>query len=260
MNQTPKKPRWLPQSLNGDDLYMNKAVLVAVLPILITAFILNSLLLAGDVSIDESFEEKTYIEKGVPEKFQNLEDFAAAYNSFWKIVDKNKKCLPKYNSKKSGKLFHKLFNKSHVEKISQSEIQSQQKRGLLSKYSMMYSSFTDIYSQNNPEHIYENEIIRLSSLRTYSIITAYQLLDQEIAENNISMPEVFENPKENVLFITKMIGREFWGLNYRIEKLNTIDSITKDSINDDIKLYEEIVSSIKLLDYDNNIKKIESLY
>ena len=240
--------------------YMKKVVHLVLLPVLITAFNLNSLLLAGDDSIDESFDEKTYIEIGVPENIHNLKDFAAAYNSFWQIVDKNKNSLPKYNSKKSGKLFNKLFNKDHVERISKSEIQSQQKREILSKYSMMYSSFSGIYLQNNPKHMYENEIIRLSSLRAFSIITAYKLFDQEIEENNFLLTEVFEKPEENVLFITKMIGREFWGLNYKIEKSNTIDSITRDLIKADIKLYEEIVSSIKFLDYDNNIKKIKSLY
>jgi hypothetical protein len=239
---------------------MKKAMLIAMLQILIAIFILNGMLLAGETSIDESFGEKTYYEKGVPEKFQNLDDFALAYNSFWEIAEKNKKNLPKYNSKKSGILFHKLFNKSYVENIIKSDLQSRQKRELLSKYSMMYSGFTDIYSLNNPENLYENEIIRLSSLKAYSIISAYKILDQEISDNNLELSAVFGKPEEKVMFITKMIGREFWGLSFKIDKFDTIDSITKDFIRADIKIYEKLVSSIKFMDYDNNIKKIKSLY
>jgi hypothetical protein len=239
---------------------MKKAMLIAILQILIATFILNGVLIADETSIDESFDEKTYNEKGVPEKFQNLDDFASAYNSFWEIAEKNKKNLPKYNSKKSGDLFQKLFNKSHVENIIKSDLQSQQKRELLSKYSQMYSGFTDIYSLNNLENKYENEIIRLSSLKAYSIISAYKILDQEICDSDLKLSEVFENSEEKVMFITKMIGREFWGLNFKIDKLSTIDSVTKDFIRADIKMYEKLVSSTKFLDYDNNIKNIKSLY
>lgn len=241
-------------------LRMNKNYLVAIMEILALVVICNGLSHADQKTIDESFDEKVYFEKGVPEKVQDLNDFARVYNTFWEIADQNKNSLPRYDSKKSGNLFNRLFNKNHIENISKKEIQLQQKIELLSKYGMMYSSFEDIYSVNNVGHIYEDEIVRLSSLKAFCIISEYKKLDEEMNKKKLKAADVFKKPEEKVLFITKMIGREFWGLNFKIEKLDIIDAETKNSIRNDIERYKKIVSSIKFLDYDANIKKIKSLY
>ncbi len=205
-------------------------------------------------SNDTSHTIQEYYKHGVPKNFQELRDYGKAYNSLSALVKEDKSILPKYDSEKSGSLFNKMFNKSIIDKNFVLDIPSIEKRQLLSKYSMMLSDFSGIYLMSNPNEMYTDESALISSIRIYSEIRVYELMDTELSENNAELPN------DKVLFLTKMVGRSLWGLEHKITRSSKIDDVVLKMLKQDYNLYRKKISSLKFLNYDENIKKIDSLY
>ncbi|MCP3925596.1 MAG: hypothetical protein GY714_23755 [Desulfobacterales bacterium] len=199
---------------------------------------------------DASYKKEEYIKLGIPSKINNFNDFAKVYRTIDKL---NAKYLPKYNSKKSGELFRYLFNKDIINKIIKNNQSLFEKRKILGKYSKMYSDFADLYLLKGGK-FYKNEIQRISLLSTYSLVSTFELMDKELTEKNLTLID------EKILFITKMIGREIWGIQHKITKKKTIDLQTRLYLIKELPLLMDKIKNIKFLDYENNIKRIQSLY
>ena len=231
-----------------------------ILPIFITILALSTTSTPNIEAIDGSLSNKEYFKKGVPKRIEGLDDLVSAYNTLWTLSDNNESCLPRYNSPKSQVVFEKLFNKHQIKRVLSKDLPSQEKRVMLTKLRTIYSDFSAMYDMKNQNHIYDNESVRIFSLSAYAFFLTFSLIDDEIRVNNIDLKNVWEDPQEKILFMTKMIGRDLGALNYSIKTNKRINKQTKEKIKKDYDEYESLVKSIKFLDYENNIKKIGSLY
>ena len=191
---------------------------------------------------DTSLTKEEYYMYGVPKKIYSLDQLKLIFKALGKIKNESFEALPRYNSKKSQEIFN-LLSSDNMERIIKESILYTDKQQFIWAYlgnNLNYPSLTDIYSTN--ENIYQNELSLCELFQLELNVLSYELYD---LLDDKDKGVISDEQKE---LMSKLLGRLFWSVEFKINGKFEIDEYVKKKIDIELPKIKKRIEKLEIID------------
>ncbi|HEX2954714.1 MAG TPA: hypothetical protein VHR47_12135 [Bacillota bacterium] len=192
---------------------------------------------------DQTLTVEAYYKLGIPKSITTPDDIVIIFDKLQAIQRDDPKKLPRYNSRKSGRLFHYLTDFESIDRILSSFKTYPERQKFLYDYAnnRQYLTVTYLLAGNYP-----NECLLSRCSVLYARLRSMQMAEEQLELSGQSYDDIGIDRSKRVV-MTKIVGREFWGIEHLNNK--STDPYVRQTVKKHLPVLKRMITALKMIDH-----------